>query len=201
VLGSDVVSPVETDPAESSLGDADLARRITAGAPGEARDAETELYRRLAPRIQLYGLRHLRDQQAAADLVQQVLIITIEGLREGRVRDPERLASYVLGVCRMLVLDLKRGEARRKRALERYTGDLPMARTDDSPRVDLDRLVACLDHLHERERSVLLLTFCSEQSAAEIAAALGLSAGNVRVIRNRALRRLRDCMAGEESAP
>ena len=76
-----------------------------------------------------------------------------------------------------------------------------MAGTGSAPRVDLDRLVACLDHLHERERSVLVLTFCSEQSATEIAAALGLSSGNVRVIRNRALRRLRGCMTGEGSAP
>lgn len=201
MLGSNVVSPVETDPAESSLGDGDLARRITGAAPGTALDAETELYRRLAPRIELYGLRHLRDRQAAADLVQQVLVITIERLRAGRVREPERLASYVLGVCRMVVLDLKRGTARRKRALERYAGDVPMAGSGTSPCVDLDRLVVCLDRLHERERSVLMLTFYSEQSATEIATALGLSSGNVRVIRNRALSRLRECMNREVNAP
>ena len=40
--------------------------------------AEAELYRRLAPRVRLYGLRHLRDAQAAADLVQQVMLITLE---------------------------------------------------------------------------------------------------------------------------
>lgn len=201
MICSNVVSPVETDPAESSLADADLARRITAAAPGEALDAETELYRRLAPRVELYGFRHLRAQQAAADLVQQVLVITIERLREGRVREPERLASYVLGICRLVVLDLKRGEARRKRALERYAADVPMAESSSSPRVDLDRLAVCLDRLHERERSVLVLTFYSERSATEVAAELGLSPGNVRVIRHRALGRLRECMSGELSAP
>jgi RNA polymerase sigma-70 factor (ECF subfamily) len=50
--------------------DAALARRIAA-APGEARDEEEELARRFAPRIRLYGLRHLRDRDAANDLVQQ----------------------------------------------------------------------------------------------------------------------------------
>ncbi|MBI3030614.1 MAG: sigma-70 family RNA polymerase sigma factor [Candidatus Rokubacteria bacterium] len=195
------MSSLETDPAESSLADADLARRVTAAAPGEALAAETELYRRLAPRVELYGLRHLRAEQAAADLVQQVLVLTIERLREGRVREPERLASYVLGVCRMVVLDLKRGEGRRKRALERYAADVPMAESSSSPRVDLDRLASCLDRLHERERSVLVLTFYSERSATEVAAELGLSPGNVRVIRHRALGRLRECMSGELSAP
>jgi len=80
--------------------DADLAREIAAAAPGEAREAEGELYRRLAPRVRLYGLRHLRDEQAAADLMQQVLLMTIESLRAGRVRDPEKLASFVLGAAR-----------------------------------------------------------------------------------------------------
>lgn len=201
MICSNVVSSLETDPAESSLADADLARRVTAAAPGEALAAETELYRRLAPRVELYGLRHLRAEQAAADLVQQVLVLTIERLREGRVREPERLASYVLGVCRMVVLDLKRGEGRRKRALERYAADVPMAESSSSPRVDLDRLASCLDRLHERERSVLVLTFYSERSATEVAAELGLSPGNVRVIRHRALGRLRECMSGELSAP
>lgn len=130
-----------------------------------------------------------------------MLVITLERLREGRVREPERLASYVLGICRMVVLDLKRGEARRKRALERYAADVPMAESGSSPRVDLDRLAACLDRLHERERSVLVLTFYSERSATEVAAELGLSPGNVRVIRHRALGRLRECMSGELSAP
>ena len=73
----------------SALGDAELARRITAGAAAGASDAEAELYVRLAPRVRLYGLRHLRDEEAAADLAQQVLLMTIERLRDGKIRDPE----------------------------------------------------------------------------------------------------------------
>ena len=57
------------------LSDADLAQRIAAG----YREAEAEVCRRMAPRIRLYGLRHLRSAAAADDLVQQVLLKTIEG--------------------------------------------------------------------------------------------------------------------------
>jgi RNA polymerase sigma-70 factor (ECF subfamily) len=53
----------------------------------------------------------LRDPQAAADLAQQVLLMTIEKLRAGRLREPEKLASFVLGVCRFVVLNLRRGTA------------------------------------------------------------------------------------------
>jgi RNA polymerase sigma-70 factor (ECF subfamily) len=62
--------------------DAELARRIAAAGARPDAGAEAELCRRLAPRIRLYGLRHLRDPHAAHDLVQQVLLATLERLRE-----------------------------------------------------------------------------------------------------------------------
>ena len=64
--------------------DADLARAVAARGPGSAEAAESELYRRFAPRVRLYGLRHLRDEDAARDLVQQVMLLTIEKLRGDR---------------------------------------------------------------------------------------------------------------------
>ena len=46
---------------------------------------------------------------------------------------------------------------------------------------------------------MVLLTFFADKAADEVAAALGLSAGTVRVIRHRALGKLRACISGEES--
>jgi RNA polymerase sigma-70 factor, ECF subfamily len=177
------------------LDDAALARRIAGGDPR----AEAELYRRLAPRVRFYGLRHLRDEHAAADLVQQVLLLTLERLRAGRLRRPEMLASFVLGTCRMTVLDLRRNHARRERLLETYADDLP-AGAAAAPRLDDERLRRCLDALPEREKTVLVLSFYDEQPAARVAAETGLSAANVRVIRHRAVKRLRDCLDGGGSA-
>ena len=73
------------------LDDAELVRQIGAGSN---REVETELFRRMAPRIRLYGLRHLRDVHAADDLTQQVLITTLEALRAGRLREPDKLACH-----------------------------------------------------------------------------------------------------------
>lgn len=178
------------------LDDAALVRRIAAAPDGGDVAAETELYRRLAPRVRLYGLRHLRDAQAASDLVQQVLMLTLERLRGGKLRDAERLVSFVFGTCRMMVLELRRTGARRERLLERYADDVPMADPATSPRLDQARLVDCLERLAERERSVLVMTFYDDQPARDVAAALGLSEGNVRVIRHRGIERLRDCVSG-----
>jgi RNA polymerase sigma-70 factor (ECF subfamily) len=44
---------------------------------------------------------------------------------------------------------------------------------------------------------VVVLSFFAEQSGDEVAKALAVSTGNVRVIRHRALARLRACMGGE----
>jgi RNA polymerase sigma-70 factor (ECF subfamily) len=180
--------------------DAALARAIAAAAPRVDTEAEAELYRRLAPRVRLYGLRHLRDRHAAADLVQQVLLMSLERLRAGKLRDPEKIASFVLGTCRMVVLELRRGTARREGLLRTY-GDTPEAVHDpESLGPDLPRLAACLDRLAERERSVLILSFFADKPAEEVARELGLTPVNARVIRHRALLKLRDCMNAKEGA-
>jgi RNA polymerase sigma-70 factor (ECF subfamily) len=179
-----------------SADDAALVAAIArAGARGEPdAEAETELYRRLAPRVRLYGLRHLRDPQAAADLVQQVLMTTLERLRTGGLREPAKLASFVLGMCRMTVLDLRRGVARRGELLERY-GDTEALAFDAEPAgLEHARLADCLERLAERERSVLVLSFYADEPAEDVARELALAPGNVRVIRHRALGKLRDCM-------
>lgn len=178
-----------------------LAVRIAAAPTGQAPDAEEQLYRLLAPRVRRYGLRHLRDPHAAADLVQDVMTLTIEHLRTGRVREPQRVLSYVLGTCRMRVLDGRRTEQRRQDLLQRYGDDLPAATGSVAPRLDHERVADCLERLPERERSVLVLTFYDDQPSESVAQQLGLSAGNVRVIRHRGIDRLRRCVdAGRSKA-
>ena len=201
------------EPTIAALDDGVLARRIVEARGGPDTAAEAELYRRLAPRVRLYGLRHLRDRHAAADLVQQVLLMTLERLRAGEVREPERIASFALGACRMTVLEMRRGARRREELLEKwvpayagmteagvpaYAGMTAYAGvTYEAPEplvLDPDRLAACLEALPARERSVVVMSFFADKPADEVGAELGLTGGNVRVIRHRALGRLRNCM-------
>jgi RNA polymerase sigma-70 factor (ECF subfamily) len=128
--------------------------------------------------------------------MQQVLLMTIEKIRAGALREPERLASFVFGMCRMVVLDLRRGHARRERLLEQFGGDLVIADIAVAPRLDHERVVHCLDTLAERERSVLVMTFYEDKDAEEVGRLLSVSSGNVRVIRHRALGHMRDCVLG-----
>jgi RNA polymerase sigma-70 factor (ECF subfamily) len=155
---------------------------------------EQELYRRFASRIRLYGLRHLRDAAAADDLVQDVLLLVIKKLRAGDVRELDRLPSFVLGTCRMLVRNTVRGEARRRALLERF--EVPASTSEAPPDAQLDsaRLAECMAKLSERARTITVLSFYAEKSSAEIADEMWVSANNVRVIRHRALSALQHCM-------
>lgn len=172
------------------LGDAELVAQIGAG---DHHEAEAELFHRMAPRIRLYGLRHLRDQQAAEDLVQQVLITTLEALRASRLREPEKLASFVLGTCRMTVLNQRRVAQTQQRLLGQFGAELTPVQ-HPTPHRDREMLAGCVQNLNERERTVVVMSFYDEQTGADVARLLGISEANVRVIRHRAIRRLRECM-------
>ncbi len=173
------------------LNDAELVRQIGSGSD---REAEAELFRRMAPRIRLYGLRHLRDEHASEDLTQQVLITTLEALRAGRLREPDKLASFVMGTCRMTVLDLRRNAQRREHLLEQFGTELRASVQPSLSHLDHEQLTRCVQNLKEREKTVVVLTFYDEQTSADVAGFLGVSEANVRVIRHRAIHQLRDCM-------
>src|SRR4030095_12666958 len=111
-----------------------------------------------------------------------------------RVAEPQKRASFVLGTCRMTVLDLRRGAQRKRRLLEQFGADLPAPEPWSVPSVDRERLTRCVQDLKERERTVVVMTFYGERTGADVAGFLGVSEANARVIRHRAIHQLRECM-------
>jgi RNA polymerase sigma-70 factor (ECF subfamily) len=182
-----------TDTGLAAASDGAIARAIAEAPPGLAHAEEAELYRRFAWRVRLYGLRHLRDDAAADDLAQQVLLLTIERLRAGEVRNPDEIGSFILGASRMQAGALQRRARRRERLTAQFHVPQTFA-VEAGDTVDLDAVERCLTRLAERDRRVLVLTFYAERSSAEIAAELGVTNTVVRVARHRALGRLRDCV-------
>jgi RNA polymerase sigma-70 factor (ECF subfamily) len=184
-----------TDRVESEITDAELVRRIGVGSgEGADREAEATLFRRMAPRVRLYGLRHLRDAHAADDLAQQVLITVLQALRAGRLREHDKLASFVMGTSRMTVLDIRRGAQRKERLMEFFGPEIKTSFEPTTVLLDKKRLTRCMQSLKERERAVVVMSFFEEETGAGVAAQLGVSEANVRVIRHRAIRQLRGCM-------
>ena len=110
-------------PRADKPGDGELARRIAAGGAGDsARADEDELCRRYAHRVFRYGVRHLGAEDRARDLVQEVLLLTIEKLRAGAVREPERIGSFILGAARLAARSLGRVGAREEEGIEQVPG-------------------------------------------------------------------------------
>jgi RNA polymerase sigma-70 factor (ECF subfamily) len=181
---------------EGDVSDGELVRRVARGG-GDAQ-AEAALCARFAPRVRLYGLRHLRDEERARDLMQAVMLALVEAARAGRIAEPELVARFVLGVARNTAARMREAAARVVPTDEAVLARLP---APDAPeRVELRALVACLHALDERARAVVTLSFQAERSADEIAAALATTAGNVRVLRHRAIAALRRCLDGARPA-
>ncbi len=178
--------------------DAELARLIESAGQG-AELAEAELYRRFARRIELYGLRHLGSRAAAEDLLQQVILSVLSAVRDGRLQNPESLAGFVLGTCRNLVSDARR-RARKQRDLEREGpgGDV-VTLPPSLDETDVARLFGCMGALPEREATVVRMSFWEDRAAEEIGERIGVSTGNVRVIRHRAIVKLAECLRVRES--
>jgi RNA polymerase sigma-70 factor, ECF subfamily len=126
--------------------------------------------------------------------VQDVLMMTLQKLRAGALRDSGKLASFILGTCRQRVIDGRRGSHRRERILETFSASLTELTEESDAALDIQRLERCLAQLAERERSVLIMTFYDDRAADEVGAALGILPGNVRVIRHRGIEKLRGCV-------
>jgi RNA polymerase sigma-70 factor, ECF subfamily len=178
----------------SHQSDADLVADIVQGAGRER--AEAELYARYQRRAYLYGLKHLRDADAAWDLAQEALGTLLKKIHARELDDPERLGSFLLGICRMLALGERRTQARRKKLLAVYAEPERVSAPPSVDAPDVARLTRCLDALADRERTVLVLSYYAELDAGSIGAELGTSAGNVRVLRHRAFERLQACVHG-----
>ena len=190
--------PQRLPPPETSPGDAELARRIAAAGEHPAHDEEAELCRRYGRRLVAFGRRRLGGDDLARDLAQDALLLTIEKLRRGEVREPERIGAFILGVAR--TLSARRHGDPRLSPLDEVGGDLAAVHVAPPDPLARDRVRDCLQALPETQRAVVVMTFYAERSSSDIAASLGLSTDNVRVIRHRGVGRLRDCMGLVERA-
>lgn len=178
----------------SSATDAEVAAAIALGSPEGAADAEGELYRRFAPRVRLFGRKHLHDEHAAQDLAQQVLLMTIERLRAGEVRNLDQIGSFILGASRLTCGGMRRTERRRQDLHARFEVAESLAPSHEPDVLGLAAVVRCLAAISERERAILIQTYYAEKTSDDIAATLGMTAGAVRVGRHRALATMRGCL-------
>jgi RNA polymerase sigma-70 factor, ECF subfamily len=164
-----------------------LAERIRRHEPA----AEEELVRLFRDRILVLVRMRTHDAGMAQDLTQEVLLAVMLALRDGQLREPERLAAFVYGTARNVVNNHLRSHRSQPREdpidPERHT----ISSSDPVEDAERSALVrSALSTLEPRDRKILLLTLVNGLKPGEIAARIGLTSEVVRARKSRALKKL-----------
>ena len=153
-------------------------------------------YREHVEAVQRFVARRVESPEDAADLTAEVFLAAIRASRDyrGGATVPR---AWLYGIARRVVAGHHRSVARSNRAARQIDAQELL---DDEA---IDRIVSRIDSeraarevyrslaaLPERQRAVVELVAVDELSLTEAAAALGVSAGNARVLHHRARRRL-----------
>lgn len=171
----------------------DLARRVARG----DRAAEELLVRKYSGRILAMVIARTRDREAARELANDALMVTVQALRNGTIRDTGRLGAFIHGTAVNLINNRLRVNSRQP-PMDALSDDLPGPDgaeliERDSDLTLLHRGIAGLD---PRDRQVLTLTLVNGLGPGDIARRTGLTEEAVRQRKSRALKRLRELLTG-----
>jgi RNA polymerase sigma-70 factor (ECF subfamily) len=157
---------------------------------------EAALVRRYSAVVRTFWRRRLRGADAVEEATQDVFLRLVQALRQGQVRDPERVGGFILGICRNIARERAAAGERRAELWQQF-GDTLAAETakPDDTRYQLAHLEDCLSQMTQRSRDVIRFAFIDGEPAAAIASKMAITEGNVRVVRHRALETLRECMS------
>jgi RNA polymerase sigma-70 factor (ECF subfamily) len=164
------------------------------------RAALGQLIRRHGPGLRRFAAGMLRNADDAEDLVQEVFL---RAWRAADRYDPDlgAVSTWLYRIASRLAIDRNR-----RTTLRRFLGlEAAPDPLDDSPgpeatlaaRQELAQIRARLERLPDRQRRALLMRAAGGLSTAEIALALGISAGAVEQLLVRARAGLRATQAGE----
>lgn len=167
-------------------------------APGQsglsAADLET-----LRQRLLYFAARRLRNWAEAEDVAQETIWRTLEALQDRRIENPAALPAFVFQTALHICQRRGRSAGRESRALRRFGASPEDTREDDPLKslISAERRASVRDaiaRLDADDREVLTLSYSEALQTAEIARRLGLTEGNVRVRRHRALNRLAEIL-------
>jgi RNA polymerase sigma-70 factor, ECF subfamily len=172
----------------------DLVSRIRAG----DRQAEAELVERYSRGVMTIICREVRDTAVAEDLYQEAFRIVLEKIRQGDVREPEKLSGFVCGVARNLVINYFRRAARRESLTEiEEATSLPHPGPDQlqellqKEKAELVRQV--LEEMpNERDIQVLYRFYIADEDKEQICSDLGLTSPHFNLVLHRARERFRE---------
>jgi RNA polymerase sigma-70 factor (ECF subfamily) len=170
----------------------ELVSRIQAGDP----EAEDELVRRYARGVSVIIARAGCDRGMIEDVCQDTLRLTIEKVRRGDIREPDRLSGFIASLAKNLVIEYFRGTSRRD---SRLIASGPGARESASQLQSLIReeqaqavRKVLAEMASERDRQILFRYYLAEEDKERICADLGLTSLHFNRVLFRARERFRE---------
>jgi RNA polymerase sigma factor (sigma-70 family) len=136
-------------------------------------------------------LRQLRDQDAAADCSNQCLMLALEGIGGGHLREPAAIAGYVWGILRNLIRKtIAVRIAYRERQADKVIELLPSRTVSPENQAILSQqrqeIRNALAAMRPMAREILRRFYLEGSSAMEIEKDLGLTPTQFRLMKNRA---------------
>jgi RNA polymerase sigma-70 factor (ECF subfamily) len=126
-----------------------------------------------------YLMRFARNQDHAADTLQEVWLTVFRGLRN--LRAPEAFRVWVYQIAHDKIASLIRRECRKEQFFEAFAEEQPAGELYADPLFERIDLAHCaLDSLSPEHREVLTLRFLRDLSLEEIAETLRCSSGTVK---------------------
>jgi RNA polymerase sigma-70 factor (ECF subfamily) len=152
--------------------------------------AEQELVTTYRRGVLVIATARTRDREVALDLTQDVLVAVLQALRDGKLREQDKLSAFVNGVARNLINHYLVSRVRRAECElddECYTAD-PIEELEASERKRLVR--SELAALGGVDQQILLLSMVDGHSLAEVALRLNMSHEAVRARKSRAIKKI-----------
>jgi len=174
----------------TTLADSDLVFSVAQG----DKLAEGALYEKYSDRLYFLALSELHSREDAEDVRAETFIRVLLALRQGKLRKPDSLSSFIVGIALNVIRESRR---------QKFGGE-PLADSEHefayeaSPEeVFLDREVSssleqAANQLKPREREFLRMYYYEELPKEEIARILGIKEERLRLIKSRALQSFRE---------
>jgi RNA polymerase sigma factor (sigma-70 family) len=185
------------DKAENALYWADVVRKIQRGGEAGPREGIEEIYIALTNGVRARLVRSI-ESEAVEDRLHEILVIVVEAIQRGELREPGRLMGFVQTVTRRRVVAHIRNASFQRRRFVTVDYMEPIAPLDENPercaarREQSARVRVVLRRLRERDREILERFYFEQQAPDQICDEMKLTATQLRLYKSRALARCFD---------
>src|SRR5687767_413229 len=177
-------------PQPTTLADRELASSVEQG----DQFAESALYEKYSDRLYFLALSELHSREEAEDVRTETFTRVLLALRQGKLRKPDSLSSFIVGIALNVIR-----EFRRQRSGTDPLGEheLKLVGEASPEKAFLDQEVSraideAAKQLKPREREFLRMYYYDELPKQEIARVLGIKQERLRLIKSRALQKFRE---------